>query len=71
MSFASDTERQPRPGGHDRPQLVRRIECDHTSPMVALHHTNQDACKGATLTINFISKATTKKPGSKKRKAKR
>lgn len=54
-----------------RPMASKHMAGQPTISMVALHHTNQDACKGATLTINFISKATTKKPGSKKRKAKR
>lgn len=49
-----------------KPLRTSRRQGKPTMSMVALADVNQDACKGATLTIAFKSQATKKRPRTKK-----
>lgn len=59
-------KRPPKPKWHKL--STKRRGSDPSLSMVALTSVNQDACKGATLTISYKTQATTKKPKKRAKK---
>lgn len=60
---AKKGKKAPKPKWRTLP--AKRRDGNPTLSMTALADVNQDACKGATLTISYKSRATTKKPRKK------